>query len=99
MGDAPYGGWWFTRRRSTRLIGFRATSLAHAFLGSDFSDRDAYKALGRANLPQVNRQQETTDSHPGDVERVAQILSAGKTVAICEVEWNGDLEHYVIAQS
>ena len=69
--------------------GSAPTSLAHAFLGSDFSDRDAYKALGRANLPQVNRQQETTDSHPGDVERVAQILSAGKTVAICRgrMEW------------
>jgi carbamoyltransferase len=70
--------------------GSAPTPLPHACWGPQFSDRDAYKALGRGNLPQVNEARGTESAAiPGDVERVAQILAADKTVAICRgrMEW------------
>jgi carbamoyltransferase len=70
--------------------GAAPTPLPHACWGPEFSDRDAYKALDRGELPQINRQQQSEGGEtPGDVERVAQLLAQSKTVAVCRgrMEW------------
>jgi len=66
--------------------GSAPTALAHAFWGGDISERDAYKALKRAELPTP----ELGNLSPqGDVLRVAALLAEGKVVgrAVGRMEW------------
>jgi carbamoyltransferase len=66
--------------------GSAPTALAHAFWGGDISERDAYKALKRADLPTP----ELGNLSPqGDVLRVAALLAEGKVVgrAVGRMEW------------
>jgi carbamoyltransferase len=59
------------------------TTLPSACLGLEFSDRDCHKALDRGGHRAAPRRD------GGDIERVAELLAAGKVVASCQgrMEW------------
>jgi carbamoyltransferase len=64
--------------------------LVTAALGPEASDRDCYKALKRADLPQDNlRERGPVGGLAGDVARAAELLAAGRVVARCDgrLEW------------
>ena len=64
-------------------------ALPHAYLGPDFSVRDAYKAIERGALPHKKFAEPKKNEVGKDVERVAELLAGGAAIASVQgrMEW------------
>ena len=71
-------------------VGAMPRALPTAFLGTTFSERDAWKALERGGLDRTDMaSKQSPFGTRGDIERVAALLSNGNVVARCQgaMEW------------